>query len=161
MLGVDLVNEEQLDKILPKRKKTKREKLDEALGPDAAGVDVAELVATGDAKMEDLEAPPVWEANPAADSPVDISSRYAQTSCLCRSRRPSPFFFAYQDRLYARSWLHVIGLDGVCVSWGGGGADEVVLVVSFFAFFVAVFACLARFQRTSRPSTCVLLSRRL
>lgn len=59
-----------------KRKKSKQEKLEEALGPNAG--DVGDLVAGGDAKIEDLEAPPAWEADPnePPDSPVDISSRF-------------------------------------------------------------------------------------
>ncbi|CBJ26637.1 adhesin-like protein [Ectocarpus siliculosus] len=79
MLGVDIVNEKQLDKIIgPKNtkvKKTNQQKLDDALGPDdGAGVDKA----VEDGKMEDLEAAPAWEADPddPPDSPVDISSRF-------------------------------------------------------------------------------------
>ncbi|CAN0485487.1 unnamed protein product, partial [Ectocarpus sp. 12 AP-2014] len=78
VLGVDIVNEKQMDKIIgPKKvkaKKTKQQKLDDALGPDdGAGIDKA----VEDGKMEDLEAAPAWEADPddPPDSPVDISSR--------------------------------------------------------------------------------------
>ncbi|CAM9940108.1 unnamed protein product [Ectocarpus sp. 4 AP-2014] len=78
MLGVDIVNEKQLDKIIgpekAKAKKTKQQKLDDALGPDD-GAGFAKAVEDG--KMEDLEAAPAWEADPddPPASPVDISSR--------------------------------------------------------------------------------------
>ncbi|CAM9140361.1 unnamed protein product [Ectocarpus sp. 12 AP-2014] len=78
VLGVDIVNEKQMDKIIgPKKakaKKTKQQKLDDALGPDdGTGIDKG----VEDGKMEDLEAAPAWEADPddPPDSPVDISSR--------------------------------------------------------------------------------------
>ncbi|CBJ26634.1 hypothetical protein Esi_0040_0002 [Ectocarpus siliculosus] len=78
VLGVDIVNEKQLDKIIgPKKtkvKKTKQQKLDDALGPDD-GAGFAKAVEDG--KMEDLEAAPAWEVDPddPPDSPIDISSR--------------------------------------------------------------------------------------
>ncbi|CAN0058299.1 unnamed protein product [Scytosiphon promiscuus] len=85
MLGVDLVNEDQLDKIIgPKKekkpKKTNQQKLDDALGPargDGALVDGVIVGEEGESKtIEDLEAPPAWEADPDdPDSPIDISSR--------------------------------------------------------------------------------------
>lgn len=85
MLGVDLINENHMDKMLgPKKKRTNQEKLEEALGPDAGGV--GDLVAGGDAKIEDLEAPPAWEADPndPPDSPIDISSRSVVVcACFC------------------------------------------------------------------------------
>lgn len=82
MLGIDLVGEHQLDKMLgpKKKKKTNQEKLEEALGPDTGDLgDLAGGGGGGDAKIEDLEAPPAWEADPnePPDSPVDISSRFA------------------------------------------------------------------------------------
>lgn len=74
-----------MDKMLgpSKKKKTNQEKLEEALGPN-----VGDLVVSGDAKIEDLEAPPAWEADPndPPDSPVDISSRsvHPRPCCCCR-----------------------------------------------------------------------------
>lgn len=59
MLGVDVLREDQMDKILgPKKKKGARQQ------------------DKGDGKVEDLEAPPAWERDSsAAESPVDISRR--------------------------------------------------------------------------------------
>ena len=85
MLGVDLLNEDHVDKMLgpKKKKKTNEEKLEEALGDKDGDV--------GDAKIEDLEAPPAWEADPndPPQSPVDISSRFAVVA-VCRSSFPCP-----------------------------------------------------------------------
>ncbi|CAB1100084.1 unnamed protein product [Ectocarpus sp. CCAP 1310/34] len=78
VLGVDIVNEKELDKIIgPKKtkaKKTNQQKLDDALAPDD-GAGFAKTVEDG--KMEDLKATPAWEADPDGppDSPIDISSR--------------------------------------------------------------------------------------
>lgn len=81
MLGVDLVNEDQMDKIIgpkkPKDKKTNLEKLEDALGPSRGEGGIVDGVIEGESKtIEDLEAPPAWEADPNdPDSPIDISTR--------------------------------------------------------------------------------------
>ncbi|CAM9959510.1 unnamed protein product [Hapterophycus canaliculatus] len=84
-IGVDIVNEDQMDKLIgtkkaKKKKKTNQQKLESALGRargDASIVNGVIVVEEAESKtIEDLEAPPAWEADPEdPDSPIDISSR--------------------------------------------------------------------------------------
>lgn len=85
VLGVDLVNEDQMDKLIgsqkqKKNKKSNLEKLRDALGPargDPTMINGVIVADEGESKIiEELEAPPAWEADPDdPDSPIDISSR--------------------------------------------------------------------------------------
>ncbi|CAN0138387.1 unnamed protein product, partial [Pylaiella littoralis] len=75
MLGVDLVDEDQVDKVLEpmKASKTSQQKLDEALEPATGS-----MRGTGEVKIEDLEAPPAWEVdhNVLLEAPIDTSTRF-------------------------------------------------------------------------------------